>query len=74
MKTEIYDLSTTSLEPMAIYENDLDPVENLITQYIIDFYGPTQIHNENLRYKLMEQVVIGTRSTALASYSVVTGK
>lgn len=74
MATEIYDLSTTSPEPMTIYQNDLDPVENLLTQYIIDFYGATQIYNAELRTKLKTKIIAGSRTAALGFYTVATGK
>lgn len=70
MQTEIYDLNSTSPKAMAIFENDLDSVENLITQYILDFYGQTQIHNEGLRAKLKARIVFGAKTAALDFYAV----
>ncbi len=67
-KNEIIDLST---DMVYYYDNDLSPEENLITTYICETKGSTQIHNKELRIELNNKIVRGDRSIGLGDFATL---
>ncbi len=64
-KNDILNLSTGMV---FCYKNDFLPRENLITTYIIETSGASQIHNEELRKTVSKEIIVGKYPLGLGDF------